>query len=175
MKSVFMLAVAAAAVSVAAPAAATFMINNDLGGDGFVVTNGPVAFSLYSANDGTDGNVTSYTMTAAADATISGRWRFFTYDVDGSSFDPAGFVINGVLTQLSTNGVPRPSFQFGTYSFNVSAGDVFGFYVRTTDGSLGRGVLTVNAIPEPASWAMLIAGFGLVGAVARRRRAVTAA
>ena len=25
-------------------------------------------------------------------------------------------------------------------------------------------------VPEPATWAMLIAGFGLVGAVARRRR-----
>ena len=30
-------------------------------------------------------------------------------------------------------------------------------------------------VPEPASWAMLIAGFGFVGAVARRRRAATAA
>jgi hypothetical protein len=29
-------------------------------------------------------------------------------------------------------------------------------------------------VPEPASWAMLIAGFGLVGAAARRRRAVAA-
>lgn len=28
----------------------------------------------------------------------------------------------------------------------------------------------VNAVPEPASWAMLISGFGLVGAAARRRR-----
>jgi hypothetical protein len=28
----------------------------------------------------------------------------------------------------------------------------------------------VGAVPEPASWAMLIAGFGLVGGVARRRR-----
>jgi hypothetical protein len=28
-----------------------------------------------------------------------------------------------------------------------------------------------GAVPEPASWAMLIAGFGLVGALARRRRA----
>jgi|GEM_PF-1990671 len=30
------------------------------------------------------------------------------------------------------------------------------------------------AVPEPASWAMLIAGFGLVGATARRRRMATA-
>ncbi len=30
----------------------------------------------------------------------------------------------------------------------------------------------VGAIPEPASWAMLIAGFGLVGAAARRRRSL---
>ena len=30
-------------------------------------------------------------------------------------------------------------------------------------------------VPEPASWAMLVAGFGLVGAVARRRRTALAA
>lgn len=32
-----------------------------------------------------------------------------------------------------------------------------------------------SAIPEPASWAMMIAGFGLAGAAARRRRAFVAA
>lgn len=31
-----------------------------------------------------------------------------------------------------------------------------------------------GAVPEPASWAMLIAGFGLVGATLRRRRALAA-
>ena len=31
------------------------------------------------------------------------------------------------------------------------------------------------AVPEPTSWAMLIAGFGLVGAAARRRRTAVAA
>lgn len=35
----------------------------------------------------------------------------------------------------------------------------------------GRFVLgTAAVVPEPASWAMMIAGFGLVGAAARRRR-----
>ncbi len=32
----------------------------------------------------------------------------------------------------------------------------------------------VAGVPEPASWALMIGGFGLVGAAARRRRAVTA-
>jgi hypothetical protein len=32
-----------------------------------------------------------------------------------------------------------------------------------------------GAVPEPATWAMLIAGFGLVGFAARRRRALSAA
>ena len=32
---------------------------------------------------------------------------------------------------------------------------------------------TTPAIPEPATWAMLIAGFGLVGTIARRRTATT--
>jgi hypothetical protein len=37
-----------------------------------------------------------------------------------------------------------------------------------------EGPTGVGAVPEPSSWAMLIAGFGLVGAVARRRRPVAA-
>jgi hypothetical protein len=31
-----------------------------------------------------------------------------------------------------------------------------------------------GAVPEPATWAMLLAGFGLVGVSARRRRALAA-
>ncbi len=39
------------------------------------------------------------------------------------------------------------------------------------DGLYNGGLLTVPpAVPEPASWAMMIAGFGLVGATLRRRR-----
>jgi hypothetical protein len=41
------------------------------------------------------------------------------------------------------------------------------------DGVIGGGG-GVGAVPEPASWAMMIAGFGLVGGSARRRRSVAA-
>jgi hypothetical protein len=32
------------------------------------------------------------------------------------------------------------------------------------------GIGDPNAVPEPASWAMLMAGFGLIGATMRRRK-----
>ncbi|WP_353200748.1 PEPxxWA-CTERM sorting domain-containing protein [Sandarakinorhabdus sp.] len=43
-----------------------------------------------------------------------------------------------------------------------------GFQYNLPGGAFYR--LSGTAVPEPASWAMLIAGFGLVGATARRRR-----
>ena len=35
------------------------------------------------------------------------------------------------------------------------------------------GTVSINAVPEPASWAMMMLGFGLVGAALRRRHAGT--
>lgn len=66
------------------------------------------------------------------------------------------------------------------YSFNpTSAGS---FQVRFGTGSadnigplLDNVRVTQGVIPEPATWAMLIAGFGLVGSAARRRRTAAAA
>ena len=51
------------------------------------------------------------------------------------------------LSTTAQNNNPRP---FDNYSVTISA---------------------VNAVPEPASWALMIAGFGLAGGVLRTRRA----
>lgn len=42
------------------------------------------------------------------------------------------------------------------------------------DGEGGGLDALVTAVPEPAAWAMMITGFGLAGAVLRRRRAILA-
>jgi hypothetical protein len=54
-----------------------------------------------------------------------------------------------------------------TYFIAVGPQGNFNFDSTQLDWSMA-------AVPEPASWAMLIAGFGLTGAVMRRRRAVAA-
>jgi len=46
--------------------------------------------------------------------------------------------------------------------------------VDGVDGAILAGLTVSSATPEPATWAMMIAGFGLAGGVARRRRTLAA-
>lgn len=63
--------------------------------------------------------------------------------------------------------LPSRGFAFADYRFNA--------WSRSGSGNAGiadlaRETGSFGAVPEPASWAMLIVGFGLTGAVARRRQ-----
>jgi PEP-CTERM motif len=51
----------------------------------------------------------------------------------------------------------------GLESIDLNLSSSSGFVLYSTEGGV---------VPEPATWAMLIAGFGLVGSVMRRRRGV---
>ena len=62
----------------------------------------------------------------------------------------------------------------GKYSqvFNLAAPSNVGFFIlddNLSDNSGGIS-LSIAAVPEPATWAMMIIGFGAVGVAARRRR-----
>ncbi|WP_409049594.1 PEPxxWA-CTERM sorting domain-containing protein [Sandarakinorhabdus sp.] len=88
-----------------------------------------------------------------------------------SGLGGAGSLLGSVTI---TSALANPNaFTLWTVSF---AGTGRSVAVGSALSSFGWDDVTIGtgAVPEPASWAMLIAGFGLVGAAARRRRAIAA-
>lgn len=74
-------------------------------------------------------------------------------------------------------GVASGSYYLFTAAGNVGWQPKIEFYELDSEFSQAisqSGVQELAAVPEPASWAMLIAGFGLVGASMRRRRGLPA-
>lgn len=72
------------------------------------------------------------------------------------------------------------AFSNWSYSFTALESGAVRFALGTTSadnfGPIVDNIrISTGAIPEPATWAMLIAGFGVVGVAARRRRAPAAA
>lgn len=60
-------------------------------------------------------------------------------------------------------GETSTTYIFRTNAFNFQSG-TFG----VIDGSTLQGITFAPAVPEPATWAMMVGGFGLLGAAARR-------
>jgi hypothetical protein len=125
----------------------------------------------------------SYTFTPSADAVYTmnytvagfgntfGLWGFFNA-VDGvgdySTIDAFNPNSSGTFTKALTGGT--------TYSVQLYNNANAGFGPDTfsaMDGAFAWSI-TGAGVPEPASWAMLIAGFGMVGGTLRARRRVVA-
>jgi hypothetical protein len=83
-----------------------------------------------------------------------------------------------IFTSIGSIDANNQTFTY-TRTFTLTASQAVGFGLDNagnySNDSTGVN-LTVSAVPEPASWAMMIGGFGLIGAAARRRvqRAVLA-
>lgn len=97
---------------------------------------------------------------------IQTQWTFdkpFTLVDQGQ-----GFWGNGVFTIVGNQ--ISAGEAHGIIKFD---GPVSTLNLRSANGEFWSGLTfgTSGVVPEPATWAMLIAGFGLVGAAARRRRA----
>ena len=97
--------------------------------------------------------------------------------VDGLNWQSVGLVTG------STRGIDIDAFGFGTTSaFSyVRLIDVANEGATGNGGSVGADIDAVGAIstrapvpsvPEPATWAMMVGGFGLIGAAMRRRQKV---
>lgn len=105
---------------------------------------------------------------------------FGNSDVPSSAegFVTVGGVVVGVCAGPGNpcwNGPGAPiSYSFLPAEFGALSGGIIDLVYDQTDCCvirLGESRLQIEtAIPEPATWAMMIAGFGLVGAALRRRR-----
>lgn len=106
---------------------------------------------------------------------------------DGSDFDLDSFDLGDIYNQGGTgyidfvvtrggvveSQVLRLDFKKGLERFNLGLKGVSEFSLRYNPSFQIDNIRFDNAagtVPEPANWAMLIAGFGLTGAVMRRRR-----
>ena len=112
--------------------------------------------------------------------------QFWALDSDGNILFDAGCVADGVSPncwwQLNDNG-GNPNrfgqpFPTGPDYFGYKFAQPLIKSVSFSNGFIGVSDLLVapggGAVPEPAAWALLICGFGLVGSMARRQRVISA-
>jgi hypothetical protein len=92
----------------------------------------------------------------------------------GGSFDGPGMVQYQPTTSdfwlFITGFTTTPAFYQLGYS-QVAALDRSLFYTINGTGSVTVTPVTTPGVPEPATWAMMILGFGLLGGAIRRRKA----
>lgn len=118
---------------------------------------------------------------------------FDIYTLDGSTLLFGGVPGSGLVDFTTLTGYASGISGFALRGINpaleLDPGDATAFVTGLTFATAGTASLTQTpvtiewpipgggngAVPEPASWAMLIAGFGLTGAFMRRRRCTVAA
>jgi hypothetical protein len=205
MNPTFRLASAVAALALATPAMAlttstvgpttTYTENFNGGvGNANAFTGGTVLPSLipgdsYLALSVLAGNPASATFSiATAIESLSFQFNYLGLFI-GSSVDgsfsvtgPGGLLTSGNLSNNSVLLNPGPSgASFASAVFNnLAAGDYTFTFTRNTANLLNAlhvddFQLTVTAVPEPATVGLVLAGLGVLGVAARRRRAGAAA
>ncbi|HEX7886681.1 MAG TPA: PEPxxWA-CTERM sorting domain-containing protein [Phenylobacterium sp.] len=81
----------------------------------------------------------------------------------GYDFTLTGGQFTGGNVGQSWNWGTRVNFDFGGYNVNQ-------VILKSTSNSFEVDNFAAGAVPEPASWALMITGFGMTGALMRRRR-----
>ena len=141
----------------------------------FTLTDTSFVTNYRLLTNGADGHLQNSTQYGANFSPNSSRHDWY--------FDPLiscpVFCYGGGLTynaDYSSQLLSPTSVTIGTYANGASGETLLGFHASANNGG-SSGVISSfiisdysGAVPEPASWIMLIAGFGIVGATRRRQR-----
>jgi hypothetical protein len=112
---------------------------------------------------------------------FDGNGRVVTFPVAGA---PTTVLLSPSVVTISGNTIsgriprallPSTGFGFGSYTYIAWSRSALGSQALIADLAPGDASVSAGAVPEPASWALMIAGFGLTGALARRSRVATGA
>jgi len=125
-----------------------------LGGGSATINFGPLV-KAFQFDWGSIDSYNTLTITSNQGSFVVSPGGNFPNDANGNQFLPD---TNGLFTVTRTG-----SDRFTSITLTSS------------QNSFEIDNLAVSYVPEPATWAMLIAGFGLVGMAARRRRTIVSA
>jgi len=159
--------------------------NGPFGGDPDPAGAGVGALDLVGL--GTKGGI------AQSFGTVIGATYVLSFDFANNPFLPSAAMLFGVRgaggnvfqDTVSHSGSVLSKMNWTNYTFEFTATEAMStlFFTNTAGGTSG-GIYLDNvsivgpeavAVPEPATWALMISGFGLAGAALRRRRLAGAA
>jgi hypothetical protein len=144
----------------------------------------PASAALYNFSFSGSGQSGSGILTTASSSTIKfGETAFAITGISGMLNGSAITGLSGFLGSDNYYFTTGTSFVDGSgVGFTTAAGTSASLYYQSTASSYRITTVSpfatafvtatssaVAAVPEPASWAMMIAGFGLVGGAMRRR------
>ena len=187
------LAIAAAAFGLAATPAAAVSMNGTLAASMFGISSDTPSIDIGSilGNSGTfvSGSTGDFSSTPLSQPLTVGTFTFTNGNAVGFTSTIGNFT--GTLNSVQSDGAPTnrvlSGYALGTFTpegifstFDAGLASLtFSFTQNNAEGAISGGFTLSTppaTVPEPAAWAMLIAGFGLTGAAMRRRgaRAVAA-
>ena len=174
-----LIAVGALALAAAAPAAAATYVTDtaQFNGLGDQLNSGYDQITLNSVTGSATAPGTYLVNTV--DFTVGGNTNNPGYTVTGSFTNNAtvdGSPFTYTVPYSITIGQVVDSITIGGNSFTTNGVRVHFNALTLATGGTTTGDLTATvSVPEPATWAMMVAGFGLVGLGVRRRRVAAVA